>query len=274
MEPSVSCVSFRMTIPTISQLNDVWSPEFLVQGSPWKFYIKKTLCDDAKYVLGIYVYCVKEDKLANWSYAAAASFKILTFDGSRTEIEQQISPFVFDQMEAGVGTNPAIPWDDLFNAEKKYVKDDTVSLELKIDVKNPVEETKSELVFDRLSDTKFRLMVTNINNLMATRSPPFMLHKKPFNFVVYKSHKPYLGLYLYQRGTNNDLPIKLTMSAKLISTKDFICTEKIHTNTIRQGTLFLEDIISWDELFNSQNGFVSDNITTGVSQGSIQCIAV
>lgn len=257
IKPTVSSVCFCLKIPTVSQLKEVWSPEFVLQGVPWNFCITKKLCDD-KPLLGIYLYCQKEDELANWSYAASASFKLLTFDDYRTDFEEPMNPFVFDQIESGFGRSSFITWKDLLDEEKGYVKNDTVNFELKIDVADPLEEVKSKLIFVRQSTTKFRMMVTNISNLMAARSPPFIFQKIPFNLVVYKSHCSHLGVFLYQRGALSASPITVRMSAKLISLNDVMSIEKIHTNTIKeQGTLYIEQLISWDALIESC--FVDDN---------------
>lgn len=257
--PSVSYMCFRLKIPNISKLREASSPEVILHGIPWKFLIKKTRHEN-KQLLGIYLYCEKEDKLANWSYAASASFKLLKFGDIRTDGEEYMKPFVFDQVEPGFGTTSFITWDDLFDVDKNYVKDDTVNLELKIDVADPFGESRSQLKFVRHSNTKFRLMVTNINNLMATRSPPFMFKKVPFNLIVYKSHSSHLGVYLYQRGALKDVPFRCTMSAKLMTSNDRIRIVKTtQTDTIRHGTLYIEKIMSWNEILDSRNAFVDNN---------------
>lgn len=108
----------------------------------------KTLREDQE-LLGVYLYCMQKGKLENWAYAASASFKLLTFDGNRTELEEHMNAFVFDQLETGFGKTSLIAWNDLFKVEKNYVKNDTVNLELKIDVADPFAENKSQLMFIR-----------------------------------------------------------------------------------------------------------------------------
>lgn len=71
----------------------------------------KTLSED-KQLLGIYLYCQKQDERANWSYAASASFTLLACDDCQTEYEEHMNPFVFDQVESGFGRPSFFTWND------------------------------------------------------------------------------------------------------------------------------------------------------------------
>ncbi|XP_037032966.1 uncharacterized protein LOC119071946 [Bradysia coprophila] len=256
--PVVSCVSFKLKIPAISKVKEICSPEFTVCGLPWQFKIVKTYSDN-NHLLSIYLQCMKEhDKEAVWSCAAIGSFKLLTLDNSRTEIEEHIGPFVFDQRERGFGRTTAIAWRDVLNSHRNAM-DDTANFELKIDVADPTDSNISRIIFARHYNTKFRLMVTNINNLMAARSSPFIFQKMQFNLVVYKSFCSHLGVYLHKRGNKSDKPLRLRMSAKLLAPKDGSGIEKIHTNTLDKNTLKIEQLISWDALFDWRSGFVDNN---------------
>lgn len=255
----VSCISFKLKIPNISKVKEICSPQLTLCGLLWQFKIVKTRSDDTD-LLSVYLQCTKERDIASeWSCAALGYFKLVTLNNSRTEVEEPIGPFVFDQVGSSFGRTTMISWKDVLNSAKNYAIDDTVNFELKIDVADPIERNRSRIIFSRYSKTKYRFVVSNIDNLMAVRSPPFMFQKMPFNLVVYKSSCAFLGVYLHKRSSSSDKPLRVRMSAKLIAKEDGPGIEKIHTNTLNQNTLKIEQLISWDALFDRRNGYVDYN---------------
>lgn len=258
-KPVVSCKSIKLKIPTISsEEKEFIAPKFLVCKVPWQFKIVKTASDD-KEVLSINLHCMKKhDTLAEWSYASVASFKLYN---SRFDIEEPIGPFVFDQMESCLRTTTTIDWDNLLNA----ADDDPVNLELKVDVANPFERNRSQIILSRWSKTKIRLMVTNINNLIAVRSSPFMYRKMTFNLVVTKfmskeGFGEHLGVLLHRRQRSHSKPLKIRMSAKLLTPMGELGIEQIHTNFLDENNdLKIEELISWKALLDGRNGFVDKN---------------
>ena len=83
----------------------------------------------------------------------------------------------------------------MIDTKKGYIKNETVNLEISIEVADPNDENKSELTFENIGPgceadcmRKFRLSVVNIGNLIAVRSPIFIMQKLPWNLTVFKSH--------------------------------------------------------------------------------------
>ena len=77
----------------------------------------------------------------------------------------------------------------MIDTKKGYIKNETVNLEISIEV------AESELTFENIGPgceadcmRKFRLSVVNIGNLIAVRSPIFIMQKLPWNLTVFKSH--------------------------------------------------------------------------------------
>lgn len=257
---NVSSDTLRLKIPNISHFEKFQSKIFTVNDIPWQVAVMGNFVDGKK-VLGLYLYCEKEGKPVDWNYTAAASFKWLNFDHNRKAIEEHTEPFVFDEMENGFGRISSVKWEDLFGVEKGFVRDNECTLMVKIEVlkADPLNNKNSELRFQHLANAKYRLEVTNINNLMAVRSPTFMLQDLQWNLLVYKDHSSNIGVYLYRRGDPRDISFRMSMSAKLLSSNDSVGIEKICTNTIQEDTFYVEKLASWEEIFEPRNGFVMNN---------------
>lgn len=170
-------------------------------------------------------------------------------------------PNVFDN-EYGYG-DPVIGWDDLFDVDKCYVKNDMVTLDIKIDVADPNDPNKSELFFKNIPSTwkedyrKMQLTIKNTASLVAVKSPRLTIKKLPWYLLVYK-YKSHLGVGLLLYGDESCtrtmivkvLSVKgLEKSAEHVQSKDFAAYEEMYT----------DKCISGDELVKPENGFVNNN---------------
>lgn len=104
-------------------MEPVWSSEFSIHGIPWKINVKKNQ-QDAEQCLDVYLNCANKDKSPNWSLAGTMSPKLLPFSSNANPIEYRNNPYVFDASAVGFGTDSLIKWIDLFDQDKKCVKDD------------------------------------------------------------------------------------------------------------------------------------------------------
>lgn len=259
---SVPQVEVRLNFTNISQLGELWSPEFLVQGIPWKVQVSKE-----NLRLAVYLHCAKKDKSADWSHAASVTFKLLPFTEDGKEITHQKKPCVFDHSRLGYGTSSLIGWDDLISPQKHYVKDGSIKLDVKIVAEEPSGvKNRSKMVFHTIEkscdESTFRLTVTNVENLMAVQSPLFRIRKIPWNLVAFKDDSEYLGISLHRKSKSDGISCKMRMSIKLISTSKEVKSIEPNVQTKdfqRKQALLFPRIIQWDELFKQQNGFVNDN---------------
>lgn len=266
MAQTVSEVSFKFNVPNISALNELWSPEFYVYGVPWKIKVSKEKLID-EFWLVARLFCAKKDTRPNWKHAATATFKLLSFDVNVNAIERHLIPEVYDSKGTGYG-RWMIQWRDLFNVTKQYVKDDAIKLDIKIEMADPNEKNKSEIALEEIEKsceegclTKFRLTVTNIENLMATRSPSFTLRNEPWYLSVSKDHSDQLGIKLMCNSTSTEFSCNTKMSAKLVSMKiEGRKIERQQENMMKCfNSLYIQQLVSWDELCNPKNGFINNN---------------
>ncbi|XP_055298588.1 uncharacterized protein LOC129566563 [Sitodiplosis mosellana] len=261
MALKISQITFELKIPNINKLENFCSPEVIIQSVPWKILVGKEL-HGTKQWLAIYLHCIKEDLSPDWSYAAISSFKLKPFGGDQRSVECHVQPFIFDRMDLGFGTGTFVEWNDVFDPKKNFVKNNMIKMDITIEVADPSDVNKSELIFEHAQNnfyfSKFRLNVTNIQNLMAVRSPSFTLQKVPWYLTVCKDHSSNLVVRLH---SNSEISWKKRMVVRLVSTQK--CRRSIQqvksVNVPPGGILSTTKFVSLNKLLTAQNGFVNNN---------------
>lgn len=255
-------MTFELKIPDISKLENFCSPEVIIQEIPWRILVGREL-HGSKQWLAIYLHCMSKDSSQNWSYTAVSSFKLKSFGENQKSVQRHVQPFLFDQTELGFGTGSFIEWNDLFNPKKSFVKDDMIKVDITIEVEDPSDNKKSELVFENVHNncnhSKFRLNITNPQNLMAVRSPVFALQKQPWFLTVCKDHSSNLVVRLH---SNSEVSCKKRMLVRLVSLHKRSVQQIKSENVSPGGILSTSKFISWDELLKVKNGFFKDNLVS------------
>ncbi|XP_055297489.1 uncharacterized protein LOC129566024 [Sitodiplosis mosellana] len=261
MALAISEINFPLTIPNISNLDRIQSSEIVILGIPWQVEIfKEDTC------MGVSFRCAKKDNSSQWSYAAETSVKLLSFDRNQSAFEKQYDPYIFCNVKPARIDKYFISWANLFEANNKSVKNDTIQLEFKIKVADPNDVKKSIMIFKPLYKccedsvvSVFKLTVTNIDALMAVRTPSFIMRNNPWALIVYKgwSNSLFAGLL-----TGNDfiscnvrVLFKLMSSKANVGSKEVILTESMFTD----NSPAMRGLVSWKDLFDAQNGFVNNN---------------
>lgn len=263
----VSQVNFRLKVQNISQLKEVRSPKFIIQGIAWRMRAIKTI-EGSEQLLAIYLHCESKDKSPEWTQPAAASFKLLPFNGNSSAKEYHLEPHIFDRIENASGCS-SIRWADLFDESIHLVKNDAINLEVKIDVADLDDENKSQLIFNGIDNCcdngrvgTFRLIVNNIENLMAIRSTQFMLRSMPWFVTIFK-HSSHLGLRLDARNSSDEVIYNVSVSVKIISSNERFQTNQVQAKHVRRKDgLLMERLIAWDDLIKPQNGFINKGSIT------------
>ncbi|XP_031634265.1 uncharacterized protein LOC116347701 [Contarinia nasturtii] len=190
---------FTIEFPKISklQVEGFYSPEVMIRGIPWKVQVCKCLNDDKQTVF-VFLYCLKQDTSSKWSYAASFSTKLVPFSKNSEALERHYLPNVYDCFGYG---DPLIEWNDLFDANKCYVKNDMITLDIEIDVADPNASNKSELIFAHINTDsendrhKYYLTIINIRSLVAVKSPQFIVANTPWHLTIYR-HRNQFGVRL------------------------------------------------------------------------------
>lgn len=252
-------------IPHISKLKGFWTQEFMVDEIPWKVNVKKEL-DHGKSYLGAYLDCGKGSKTPNWSQPARFTIKILSFKDDVAPLISEVDPFIYDHTKNIFGDNAIISWDDLFDASKGYVKNDTIKMEFLVEVADQSPNTKSNLILTRTDNcregnwSKYHLTVTNIENLMAVQLPKIVLRNIPWNLIVFKDQTGHLGIYHDCHIPKHNGTFKRTMSCTFLSRFGKAKSiEKVVNRDVGGDDIFSSGgIVSWTELMNPENGFIQN----------------
>lgn len=266
---NVAEVSFRFSITNISKLNnEVWSPEYMIDGVPWKVYAHKYVLG-AVPTLGLYLYCAKVQSSSNWSHVASAAFELVPFKIGCSPIKFETAPLIFDGSDRAFGYTQFVKWDDLFDAKNSYVKDDTINLQIKIQAKSSNTKVTLESISKCCDDgclSKFRAIVSHIGSLTAVKTPEVDLQGIP-------------GHLFLSKGSNN-LGIRWFFNADCLSLHDKKLSSELRVESISsnvavkhsekvQGiidecstSLDLCQFISWDKLLEPGNGFIKDDTIT------------
>lgn len=263
---TVNKYCMEMGIRGISKLESIFSQEILIHGIPW--YVK--VCkegDRANESLACYLFCANEDKSPNWSFWGTASFKLLPINANENAIEYDTEPYVFDATELGYGTPCLIKWNDLFNQNDKYIKDDTINLEIKVNAENSNDPNRSRMIFERQQkccddcySATFLVTVNNVSDLKAVQSPTFKLRGLSWIIQISKTRSSRLAVLLRLNEDNGSEKNEITMSMKLVSSN--VNVHPIEKYITKQY-VYLQDINKqfalWDDLVKPENGFIINN---------------
>lgn len=172
-EVNESSNTIQFSISKLSKLTKVHPRKVSLYGIPWQVEVRKKQ-NGTQNSLGIGLHCPNKDESSNWTATACASIKLLTFSNDQPAMERNISPFVLNEYNRSISR--LIQWDDLLNEQKKYVKDDAIKLKIKIGAENPNDVNRR--IFKFLAN--FQVTVVNVSNLMAIRSPEFLMRGMPW----------------------------------------------------------------------------------------------
>lgn len=212
-----------------------------------------------------------EDESSNWSYAASASVKLLSFNKClKYSKERFIAPRVFGHKLLCVRTN-LIEWEKLFDIKYGFVHNDLINFRIKIKVANRNDEDKSDLKFhfprhccDNSNNATFQLEIENVATLVAVKMPTFFLQNSSWHLSVYRRQSDYLGIRLKSDDDNMDgVTCEVNVTVKLTSSRENVDAIECHiSEAISWERADIGRIVPWNRLFDAKYGFVTNNSIT------------
>lgn len=252
--------SFSIAIEEISKVEISFLPQFIIQDIPWGFLALKKEIDNETW-LNVYVYCKNGDTSRDWGIAAASSIQLISSRGKTNNVEKMFAPYFFEYTGKGYGFDKFIKWDELFDEEKGYVENDTINFNIQLVVLDQNAKNASKLIIDSdhrcedCSQVKFGLTISNIDQLMAVRTSKFELQNSLWDLTVLK-HSDTLGIRVCRKDIKGDYNV--TIDFRMKSSKAEVQEIKIKKIAQLKMTdhVNVYSIISWNELFKPENGFV------------------
>lgn len=259
--------NFLLEVPNISKLNSMFSPIFTIRNMQWRVFITKNVSDSTEY-LAVHLFC---HELFSWncSRAASATFKLLTFNGDGNAFEKVLDPCIYDNTKRSYGIVQFIRWCDLFDADKNYVLDDKITFDINITVA-PNQKNNSAILLNSVDKcckngglATFRIVVCNMMNLMAVRSPAFRLRGLTWRLIVCKNHLGRLCINLSDRKKPKRFHCEMAMSIKLIPWKDDVKPIEhlmvASMNNDNHNAFSYAIPLPWNELINPDSGYIKYN---------------
>lgn len=264
---------FQFSIPNISTFDRISTETVLMRGLPWRIEVRRYGSNDDGSI-GIGLFCEHGDDSSNFSCAATATIKILSFNRSQPAYERILDPCIFDAQRNSRILKTFIKWHDLMDATQFFVNDDTIVLDivLKSGALNTINESNSlsfiamDNCCENAAIAKYRMIVHKISDLMVVRSPIFKVRNMPSEIYISKisaSNGDYLKIALCCKhiDTTNKWSCEMTLSVSL-ARKDMdpykrdigsfiICGEK--------RSFELKKFLLWHQLTDSTNGFIDND---------------
>ncbi|KAL5018785.1 hypothetical protein ScPMuIL_004507 [Solemya velum] len=137
MEEEDDCraeATFNFTIENVSKMKEtVLSPPCMVRNLPWKIMamVRYNQNAERQKSLGFFLQCNSDSDSISWSCNASAELRILTWKSDGEPFIRKIQ-HLFYIKENDWGYSHFISWQDLFDSDKGFVKDDKVTLEVHV----------------------------------------------------------------------------------------------------------------------------------------------
>lgn len=273
---STSQSTFRLKVTNITNLKKVFTPIHVVHDIPWqiKVFVNNQLKSNQnnQKSLGISLVCATSDTSQSWSQTASFSFQLIPFDDEVAKAIKRISePQAFNCNMKTITFPSIVDWCDLMNAEKHLINDDAIQMDINIDAVDPNDNNQSMLIFEQTSKccendclADFKLTVVNIKQLMAVRSPQFLLRGLLWDFTIYKDRSSQLVIQFGLRTKSDKVSCKIRMTTKLnTSKKNITPIGRVDTKILKHSqVLLMQKLMAWDKLLDTQNGFVENDAIT------------
>lgn len=254
--------TFVWTIPNISKLDEISSPEFTIEGKPLMCKVSKRMDRTSAPHIGVHICCNQNNIPV---HAVSASIELSTFDSKAKTYQRTLEPVIFTLSSPSFGFNYFLAWNTLFDVDNKYVKDDTIKFNIKIEADLNDGDEKSTLNCERLlgcceCTEKFHFTVMNVRNLMAVRSSNFNVRGMTFYLMIRKNSSTHLGIKLHY-SIDNLSSCTAQLTVKLISSKNGAATieqKKSKCFVLSRLSIKTTKFIPWSELIEPENGYGSD----------------
>lgn len=254
---------FLLHIPNVSGLKEIYSRELYVHDIPWTVYVRKEEVNGEKW-LGVYLRCAKRDTSSKWVIVASPTFKLVPFTDSVMPIEIPLMPYAFDgrRMDHGIRM---IRWYNLLDISSGFMMNDSIRLNVQIAMADRNDPTKSKLIFEKIDRsceeggrrTKFRLTITNVEHLMAVRTPKFMLCNTLWHIIINKYPTNQLGIILESMAKSKAFSCKVDVWARLYNGHGPV--EEIQTKELKYLERLTILMVPWHDLLQPENGFIRNN---------------
>ncbi|XP_078582492.1 uncharacterized protein LOC144865549 [Branchiostoma floridae x Branchiostoma japonicum] len=277
-EESRAEATFRFTVENVSKLTELKSsPAVFIRNLPWKILMVPEHKDNKK-SLGVYLQCDADSK-SLWSCRAYVELRLISQKiGVPTyKLNYQRT---FYRKENGRGYAEFMPWHEVCDPRKGYIKDDKIILEAYVKAEAPCGE--KELVLDNSdgedllegemeeqsqAEGTLRFTVDNFSKLNEQKlSHAIFVRNLPWKIATRPDHqanKKSLAIFLQCDADSNSLwSCRASVELRLIPQKDGVQTYMKNYQQVfyNKGSNWgYPEFIPWDDVCNPRKGYIKDD---------------
>lgn len=122
----------RVIVENVSKLGNTYSPEVIVRSIRWKIQTRK---EDEHFA--VYLWAVEDDMDINWCWEVEYSFKLMSFNSKIEPVDCKTTSDIFRWGTPSWGYGKLIKWPEFMDPKKRFVRNDTVIIEVKFTVNPP-----------------------------------------------------------------------------------------------------------------------------------------
>ncbi|XP_078583295.1 uncharacterized protein LOC144866000 [Branchiostoma floridae x Branchiostoma japonicum] len=285
-EESREEATFRFTVENFSKVTEACSPATFIRNLPWKIEAVRKEDPDSQppnnKSLGVYLNCdVKSCSL--WSCCATVELRLIPQKIGVKTVRKKFE-HVFYSDERNWGFQEFMPWHEVCDPQKGYIKDDKIILEayVKADAPCGEKELASDVDEDILEEEKkeeesqanasFRFTVDNVSKLSEVQlSPATFIRNLPWKIEAVSEEDPNsqppnnktLGVFLKCDVNSDNLwSCRASVELRLIPQKKGIKTvqkEFEHVFYSDEDNWGFQDFMPWHEVCDPKKGYIKDD---------------
>lgn len=273
---SIGEKTVNFVINNVSRLKSLRSQRIMVENVPWQIEISHrdhSARMGGDNTLAIHLHSLNFDPGNHaWSYAAAATIELLTFNVHGMPLTEVIGPWIFNRFESSWSRNKFIRWTDLFDRRTGYVKQDQIRINIKVSVQK-LESPSFGIVYQQIFNVlQIHFRIENVRGLMAAASARFVFSEMSWKIIVRRNQcnndgQSYLSVMLYCFPSENET---IHHWVRTIFAEFRLESVRARTNhmqrfnepkkfTNNQRCHVISKFISWCDLMDPRNGYIENN---------------
>ena len=156
--------TIRFEVPNFTQISEITSSKAVwLHNIPWKIRIEENTLENKLKYLGYYLHCdVKSDSDKDWSCQAKAELRMINHKNLDTPFIMQIR-HLFTSQEYTWGYKEYKLWTNVTDPEKGFIKENTVTFEVKL-VADPPTGNNVLLVIKKRPSINYVVSKSEISN--------------------------------------------------------------------------------------------------------------
>ncbi|XP_035681510.1 uncharacterized protein LOC118419270 [Branchiostoma floridae] len=278
--------TFRFTVENFSKLEkEKLSPAVFIRNLPWRICVKPW-SDSSKKSLAVFLKCDADSK-SLWSCRASGELRLISQKNGVQTFTENVDQVFYNKGKSW-GHRQFIPWHEVCDPQKGYIKDDKIVLEAyvkagvpcgekeivldKLDLSDTGEDLKEEEVAEEeesQSEATFRFTVENfskvegkkISQTVFIRNLPWKIFAKP-HYIPNTNNKT-LGVFLQCDASSNSLwSCHATAELRLIPQKKVVQTlrkklERVfYSNANNRG---FPEFAMWEKVCDPWMGYIKND---------------